>query len=269
MSARSCWVTWGIVFHDFGQMLGGLAPNSAHRDPLDLAPLGEVGKLGLGEMSGKGRRLRGGSRRGQQTLRVGFNVVVADESARTGALDFINVDAELAGKTPHMRRGRNGLAVFGAGNFAQLRRHAEPRSRLLRLVGREGLFFGFSFGANRSLKRQARSMLSGNVFHRSVSRAGRLRWRRCSAFQREDHLSDFDLLAFFHFDIFHTPLTDDGTSTTALSVSSSITGWPSATFEPGAIISRTRSPCEMFSPSSGSLNSLAPESMARRCRRWS
>ncbi len=54
------------------------------------------------------------------------------------------------------------------------------------------------------------------------------------------------------------PLTDDGTSTTALSVSSSMTGWPSETLVPGAIIRRTRSPWEMFSPSSGSLNSLGP-----------
>src|ERR1700733_1815134 len=52
------------------------------------------------------------------------------------------------------------------------------------------------------------------------------------------------------------PLTDDGTSTTALSVSSSITAWPSLTVAPGAIIRRTRSPCSMFSPSAGSLNSI-------------
>src|SRR5713101_504160 len=39
-----------------------------------------------------------------------------------------------------------------------------------------------------------------------------------------------------------TPLTDDGTSTTALSVSSSITGSPSDTVFPGETISRTRSP---------------------------
>ncbi len=39
-----------------------------------------------------------------------------------------------------------------------------------------------------------------------------------------------------------TPLTDEGTSTTALSVSSSITGSPSATLAPGDTISLTRSP---------------------------
>ena len=53
------------------------------------------------------------------------------------------------------------------------------------------------------------------------------------------------------------PLTDEGTSTTALSVSSSITGSPSVMLAPGLIIKRTRSPLSMFSPSSGSLNSVA------------
>ena len=55
---------------------------------------------------------------------------------------------------------------------------------------------------------------------------------------------------------FTTPLTVDGTSTTALSVSSSITAWPSVMAAPGEIISRTKSPWSMFSPSSGSLNSV-------------
>src|SRR5206468_207596 len=52
------------------------------------------------------------------------------------------------------------------------------------------------------------------------------------------------------------PLTDEGTSTTALSVSSSMTDWPALTAAPGATIRRTRSPCSMFSPNSGSLNSI-------------
>src|SRR5580700_5329739 len=52
------------------------------------------------------------------------------------------------------------------------------------------------------------------------------------------------------------PLTDEGTSTTALSVSSSMTDWPALTVAPGATMRRTRSPCSMFSPSSGSLNSI-------------
>src|SRR6185437_8212913 len=41
---------------------------------------------------------------------------------------------------------------------------------------------------------------------------------------------------------FTVPLTFEGTSTTALSVSSSMTGCPSATTAPGAIMSRTKSP---------------------------
>ena len=53
------------------------------------------------------------------------------------------------------------------------------------------------------------------------------------------------------------PVTDEGTSTTALSVSSSITGSPSAMLPPGLIIKRTRSPLSIFSPNSGSLNSVA------------
>src|SRR5271166_6365297 len=52
------------------------------------------------------------------------------------------------------------------------------------------------------------------------------------------------------------PVTDDGTSTTALSVSSSMTDWPALTLAPFSTIRRTRSPCSMFSPSSGSLNSI-------------
>src|SRR5271169_817332 len=64
------------------------------------------------------------------------------------------------------------------------------------------------------------------------------------------------------------PLTEDGTSTTALSVSSSMTGWPSETLAPSETISRTRSPCSMFSPSSGSLNSVTEHLLlGLRCRR--
>src|SRR5450755_742155 len=57
------------------------------------------------------------------------------------------------------------------------------------------------------------------------------------------------------------PVTEDGTSTTALSVSSSMTGWPSVTLAPSETINRTRSPWSMFSPSSGSLNSVTRYSL--------
>src|SRR6266478_5232620 len=64
------------------------------------------------------------------------------------------------------------------------------------------------------------------------------------------------------------PLTDDGTSTTALSVSNSMTGCPSVTLAPSETISRTRSPWSMFSPSSGSLNSVTEYSLlAVQCGR--
>src|SRR6266849_1082429 len=60
---------------------------------------------------------------------------------------------------------------------------------------------------------------------------------------------------------FTVPVTEDGTSTTALSVSSSITGWPSITLAPGEIIRRTSSPWSLFSPSSGNLNSVTEYSL--------
>ena len=44
---------------------------------------------------------------------------------------------------------------------------------------------------------------------------------------------------------------------TALSVSNSMTGSPSCTWTPGETITRTKSPDSMFSPNSGSLNSIA------------
>src|SRR5579862_6755271 len=56
---------------------------------------------------------------------------------------------------------------------------------------------------------------------------------------------------------FTVPLTDEGTSTTALSVSSSMTACPPLSPAPGATFSRTKSPCSIFSPSAGSLNSIS------------
>ena len=56
---------------------------------------------------------------------VCLHVVFADASAGAGAFHFVNVDADFARQAPDMRRGRNRLAMLGARNFAQLRRHAE------------------------------------------------------------------------------------------------------------------------------------------------
>src|SRR4051812_43334483 len=53
-----------------------------------------------------------------------------------------------------------------------------------------------------------------------------------------------------------TPLTDEGTSMVALSVSSSSTAWSRCTVSPAWTSTRTMSPDSMFSPSSGSVNSV-------------
>src|SRR5271165_32629 len=187
----------------FGQMLGGLAANSAHRDALDLAPLGEVGQLRLSKMSGARRGLGRGRSRGEQGLGVSLDVVFADASARACAFHFVNVNADFAGKSSHVGRGRNRLAIFGARNFAQLYGHGEYRCDRLRLIRRQRLFFRFAFGANGGLKREAGSVLPGNVFDGSVADALRFGLRGGSAFEREDYLSNFDLLAFFYFDFFN------------------------------------------------------------------
>ena len=92
--------------------------------------------------------------------------------------------------------------MFGPGNFSELRGHGEPGCGRLRLIGRQRLFFRLALGANRRLKCQTRSVLSGNMFDRSVACARRFSLSRCSAFQGEDHLSNFNFLAFFYFDVF-------------------------------------------------------------------
>src|ERR1700722_4926070 len=105
-------------------MLGGFAARAAHGNFFYLAPLGEVGKFGRGEVSGDRSSLRRG-RRGGDGFSVGFNVVVADEPAGAGAFDVVDVDAEFAGEPADMRSGGNGRTMFRAGNFSQLQRHAE------------------------------------------------------------------------------------------------------------------------------------------------
>ena len=61
------------------------------------------------------------------------------------------------------------------------------------LIGRKRLFFSFAFGLNGRLESEAGSLLSGDVLDWSVFWSLRL---RCgSAFEGEDDLADFDLLA--------------------------------------------------------------------------
>src|SRR5579872_1857697 len=92
--------------------------------------------------------------------------------------------------------------MFGACHFSQLSGHAESSNRLLRLVGRKRLLFGFSFRANGGLECEAGSMLPRDMLHRVRSWPSLLA-NRSSALKRKDHLTDFDLLAFFDFQLFH------------------------------------------------------------------
>ena len=226
-----------------------------------LPHLAKSGSCGWAKCPARGGACAAVAAAESESFRVRLDVVFADASAGAGAFDFVDVDADFARQTPHVRRGGNGLTMFGAGNFAQLRRHGEHGRGLLRLVGRQRLFFGFAFGANRGLKCEARAVLSGNVFDRERCGSTGFGWCWCSAFEREDHLSDFDLLAFFYFNVF------DDAADRRRNFDHGFVGFQFhdrlafGNLVPGAIIRRTRSPCEMFSPSSGSLNSLGPEGL--------
>ncbi len=95
-----------------------------------------------------------------------------------------------------MRCGGRRRAIFRARNLAQLLRHGKSFGRKSRrLIRQKYLCFGFSFGLYRRLKRQASLMLLGNVLDRSMPRLFRLGGR--APFQGENHLANFDFLAFF------------------------------------------------------------------------
>src|SRR5580658_7780079 len=125
----------------FGQVLGSFAANAAHGDAFDFAPLGEVGKLRRNEVPGTRGRLRSGGSRREERLGVRLDVVFANAAAWTCAFDLVDIDTDFTGKTSHVRSRGDGLAMFGAGNFAELCRHAEYRRCHLRLIRRERLFF--------------------------------------------------------------------------------------------------------------------------------
>ena len=61
------------------------------------------------------------------------------------------------------------------------------------------------------------------------------------------------------------PLIEEGTSITALSVSSSITGWSSMSVSPTATSMLTTSPFSIFSPKSGKANSIGPAEVGAGC----
>src|SRR5690242_12531762 len=94
----------------FCQVFSSLAANSAHRNALNLAPLGEVGKVRLSEVARARRGLRSDSGGRQQCLSEGFHVVFADAPSGAGALYFVDIDADFAREASHVRGGGNGLA---------------------------------------------------------------------------------------------------------------------------------------------------------------
>jgi hypothetical protein len=105
------------------------------------------------------------------------------------------------------------------------------------------------------------------VFDGLVLASG-FRGSRGAALQRKDDVTNFDFLPFLNLDLAHLAADCGRNLSTALSVSISMTGCPSETAEPAEIISRTKSPESIFSPSSGSLNSLGvDETFLRRSTR--
>src|SRR5579872_6157002 len=111
---------------------------------------------------------------------MSFDVIFTDASTGTAALDFVDIDPDLAGQAAGMRSRGNRLAMLGSCNLAQLRRHGKRRGARLRLIRRQRLFFRLPLGADCSLKCKPCSVLPGNMFDRAASRAAylRLRWHR-------------------------------------------------------------------------------------------
>jgi hypothetical protein len=167
---------------------------------------------------------------------MSFHVVFANAPAATRAFDFVNVDAEFAGEPAACAELRERVRDVQFRQPCPVAAGMEKASgRGMRLIGRQRLFFGFALGANRSLERQPRAVLPGDVLDRPALRA-----RAVSA--RADGAAPFSVKISWPTLIFSPsltltsltiPLTDDGTSTTAFSVSSSMTGWPSETLAPG------------------------------------
>ena len=153
-------------------MLRRFAANAAHGNALDLSPLSEVRKLRCDKVSGARRSCRAAGYSGQSRFGMSFYVVFADASARACALYFIDVYADFASQAAGVRRGWNWLAMLGSSHLAQLHRHGKRFRARLRLIGRQRLFFGFTFSANGSLECKPRTMLSGDVFDRTARRAG-------------------------------------------------------------------------------------------------
>src|SRR6267154_5590152 len=159
-------------------MFRGLAANAAHGDALNLSPLGEVRQLGRNEVPSARWRLSSGCRGRQDGFGVDFDVVFADASAGARTLDFVNVDTDFASQATGVRRGGNWSAVLGSGHLAQLHGHGKCRGTRTRLIGRQSLFFGLSFGTNCRLESEPRSMLSGDMLDGTARRTSGFGLRR-------------------------------------------------------------------------------------------
>ena len=100
-SARSFCVTCGIVRQAAAHVLRGLLADTAHRLALDLAPAGEIRKRL------RCRPVRRRAPPSRPAAGVCLDVFGRDPSVRTGAVHFLDLDAQLPGHPPHRWRGRS------------------------------------------------------------------------------------------------------------------------------------------------------------------
>src|SRR4029077_2079977 len=104
----------------FGHMLRGLPPNAAHRYTFDLAPLREIRKVRLGEVTGAWCS-DGCSCGGEQRFGISLHIIFADPSTGASAFDFIDVNTDLAREAANVGGSRNRLPVLGSSDFVKLR----------------------------------------------------------------------------------------------------------------------------------------------------
>ncbi len=267
MSARSCWNTCGTVFHACVSRCAVV-----RRTPLiglrSIAP--HLLKSGSASPAAAGERASAGAR--QQAPRIRGDIVHRDAAAGAGALNVLDVHAELAREPARRRRGRN-----RRGSRVRLRRLCRlRRDRRGGLLGRLHLDdFGFALLRLRRLRLSVLrpsgcfGLRLASAFGRLGSRPAALRSRPSASALRRAPPSrrpssttkivwpTFTFSPGLILTSLTTPAADDGTSIVALSVSSSRTGWSFLIASPGFTITRRTSPPSMFSPSSGNFMSVA------------
>ena len=243
MSARSCWVTCGIVVQATLRCSAVLR-RTARIGCRSISPQRE--KSGSGS-AGAGRRRRRPRRRRDQPLGVRLDVVDRDPAGRTAARHLIDVDAELARHAAHRRRrGRDGQLGRPARLGGRPRAAVDvddfvgpDRLRAARVQGAR-LVVGRSVGGCRSPARRRRrrrrgAAVGGSAAARrlrlAASGVAALRRRRRPEPRRRSSSTlriawpTLTLSPALTLMSFTCPATDDGTSMVALSVSSSRTGW--------------------------------------------